>query len=159
MRKRKLTICYIKDEYIEYLQKFDDKVYYNKNSTRPYLGIILEINDFKYYAPLSSPKLKHQGLRESIKYEKINDGKYGLLNISNMIPVQDKLIMAFDINQIKDYKYKNILISQLRYLKANKNKIFKKALKLYKLITSGNEKLKKSCCDYSILESKIQNYN
>lgn len=42
----------IKDDYIRYLRQYDFKVADNKNESRPYVGIVLEINDTKYYAPL-----------------------------------------------------------------------------------------------------------
>jgi protein AbiQ len=94
---KKLTICKIKEDYIEYMNKFDSKVYYNKGEGRPYIGILFEINNFKYYAPLSSPKEKHQNMPENIKYVKIQNGEFGLLNLSNMIPVLDDVIINFDI--------------------------------------------------------------
>lgn len=51
-----LKIYYLKNDYIDYLRQFDNKVAYNKNSTRPYVGIVYRINEFNYFAPLSSPK-------------------------------------------------------------------------------------------------------
>jgi protein AbiQ len=150
----KLIICKIKDDYIQYMRNFDSNIYYNKSETRPYIGILLYVNDVKYYAPLSSPKDKHINMRESIKYEKIDEGKLGLLNLSNMIPVPDKVIINFDINKDKN---KYLYFSQLRYFKKNYKKIIKKANKLYSLVASGNEKLKKYCCDYVLLEKKLKN--
>ena len=50
-----MKFYHIKDDFIAYLQKFDTKVAENKNQTRPYVGVVLEINSVKYYAPFSSP--------------------------------------------------------------------------------------------------------
>ncbi len=51
-----LKIYYLDDDYINYLRKFDNKVAYNKNSTRSYVGVVYTINELNYFAPLSSPK-------------------------------------------------------------------------------------------------------
>ena len=45
----RLKLYNIDDQYIEYLYQFDNKVPFNKNSKRPYIGIILEINKEKWY--------------------------------------------------------------------------------------------------------------
>lgn len=37
MNTNKLTLYFIDEDYINYLRKFDDKVRFNKNKTRPYL--------------------------------------------------------------------------------------------------------------------------
>ena len=35
-----LKLYSIDDEYVEYLRRFDLKVPYNKNKTRPYVGVV-----------------------------------------------------------------------------------------------------------------------
>lgn len=51
----------IDEEYCDYLRKFDSKIPFNSNEKmlRPFAGILFEINDCEYFAPLSSPKNKH----------------------------------------------------------------------------------------------------
>jgi protein AbiQ len=153
--KDKLILCKIKDDYIQYMYNFDSNIYYNKKESRPYLGVLLYVNNIKYYAPLSSPKKKHVKMKESIKYEKIDKGKLGLLNLSNMIPVPDTAILDFDVNKDKN---KYLYFSQLRYFKKNYTKIMKKAKKLYSLVVFGNEKLKSHCCNYILLEEKSKKF-
>ena len=52
----------ITDEYIDYLSKKNPHVMSNKLETRTYhrkyVGILTEINGFKYFVPMSSPKDK-----------------------------------------------------------------------------------------------------
>jgi hypothetical protein len=52
----------ISDKYIDYLRKTEPRVMSNKAESRiyhrKYLGIIQELNGFKYFIPLSSPKPK-----------------------------------------------------------------------------------------------------
>ncbi len=40
----RLRFYNVDDKYIAYLYNFDNKVPFNKNSKRPYIGIVLEIN-------------------------------------------------------------------------------------------------------------------
>ena len=57
-----LKLYEVDNNYIDYLKKFDNKVLHHSNPsynhTRKYLGILFNINEFKYIAPLSSPKQK-----------------------------------------------------------------------------------------------------
>ena len=53
----------IKDEYINYLKKYDAKVVDNKKGKRPYVGVVLEIDGIKYYTPFTSPKEKHRKMK------------------------------------------------------------------------------------------------
>ena len=57
---RNLRLYTVDNQYIKYLQQFEENVLYGDGekyqTERKYLGVILEINEFKYFAPLSSPK-------------------------------------------------------------------------------------------------------
>ena len=57
---KNLKIYYISEQYINYLRKYDKNVAYNKNSTRPYIGVVYTYNNYNYFAPLASPKEKHK---------------------------------------------------------------------------------------------------
>lgn len=52
---------------------------------RKYIGIVLEVNGFHYFAPLSSFKQKHLNMQERIDFIKIHN--YSVININNMFPV------------------------------------------------------------------------
>ena len=57
----KLKWYVVDKEYVSYLKKFDDKVE-NINYTerlKPYIGILITINEINYYVPISSVKEKH----------------------------------------------------------------------------------------------------
>ncbi|MCJ8343448.1 MAG: type III toxin-antitoxin system ToxN/AbiQ family toxin [Cetobacterium sp.] len=55
----KLKLVTIEEKYINYLKKFSENVKYNKNSLRPYVGIVLIVNNYNYFAPLRSSKPKY----------------------------------------------------------------------------------------------------
>ena len=58
---RNLYLIRVNEKYVEYLKQFDNKVQDNLNEKRnkPYLGVLLERENKKYFVPLSSPKIKH----------------------------------------------------------------------------------------------------
>ncbi|MCR4713131.1 MAG: type III toxin-antitoxin system ToxN/AbiQ family toxin [Treponemataceae bacterium] len=62
----------VSDEYISYLLKVENHVMQNKPEERTYhrkyVGILTEINGFKYFVPMSSPKNKDY---ENVKSRKI----------------------------------------------------------------------------------------
>lgn len=90
----------ISDKYIDYLRKTEPCVMSNKAESRiyhrKYLGIIQELNGFKYFIPLSSPKPKDYSQNGKPKtdslitiYMKDSRRLYGTLRFNNMIPVPD----------------------------------------------------------------------
>ena len=50
----------VSDAYISYLREHEPNVYSNKEDnrthTRKYIGIVMDMNGFNYYIPMSSPK-------------------------------------------------------------------------------------------------------
>ena len=86
---RALKIYEVKPRYIKYLSNYQKHLFCSDNemSGRKYIGIVMEINQFKYFAPLSSFKIKHKKMEESVDFIKIKD--YAVININNMVPVPD----------------------------------------------------------------------
>ena len=98
---KKLRIVRVDSDYCDYLRKFDNKVAYNKNEKelRPFIGILFEINECEYFAPLSSPKPKHKNMKNTIDFLKIKNGELGAVNFNNMIPVKKKNYLLIDLNK------------------------------------------------------------
>lgn len=168
----KLNLYSVNDKYIKYLRQFDEKVYDNKEDiriqTRKYLGIVLTINNFNYYVPLSSPKksdytdcekkIIRKDTKTIIRIHN-NDRLYGTLRISNMIPVPITELEPYITNDEKDLKYREVVLSELRYINNNKDKIIKNARIVY------NQKIKnqdigyiKNTVDFRLLEEKIKEW-
>lgn len=155
----RLKFYNVDDEYIEYLYSIDNRVPFNKNSKRPYIGIILEINKFKYFAPMFSPKQQHNKYKTNATYIKIGEG-LGIIKLNNMIPVNIKNLRYIDFNNIEDKKYRNLLIQQNNYIQLNTDKIREKANKLYQFVINDNKKFFTDiCCDFKLLEEKCKEYN
>ena len=168
-----MKFYFIDNKYIEYLQEFDEQVKnykgekYTKNRT--YIGIILEVNDCKYLAPLSSPKKTDYNIDGSIRKSIVplirmvgerEDDFLGTIKLSAMIPVfDDKVINKYDLDNETDIRYKKLLLKQRKFININKELITKNATKLYK---QKIKKMKigylKSTADFLLLEEKAKEY-
>lgn len=169
----KLNLYSISDKYIEYLRKFDNRIYDNKEEKRTferkYLGIVLTVNEFNYYIPMSSPKksdyidFKNKIIRNDTKtIIRIHDTKrlYGTLRISNMIPVPITELEPYILSNEKDLKYKDVILGELRYINNNSNKIVKYANIVYKQkIKNINIGYIKNTVDFKLLEEKLKQWN
>lgn len=160
MDNKKLKFYTVTEEYMIYLKKYDEKVMDNRGvkNKRPYIGVLFEIDRKKYLAPLSSPKPKHLTMKNSLDFVKINQGKFGVINLNNMFPVIEEVIIEKNINLEEDNKYKELLVNQLDWCNKmeNRDNIYRKAEKLYKEILNKKEQSRfwNRCCNFSLLEEK-----
>ncbi|NFJ56932.1 type III toxin-antitoxin system ToxN/AbiQ family toxin [Clostridium botulinum] len=154
----KLKLYKIREDYIDFLRKYDSKVLYNKNEKRVYIGVIFPINDTKYFIPLSSPKKKHETMKNTIDFLKINNGEDGAINFNNMIPIIDDVVVEFDILDEKRIRYKNILFNQVKFIKRESKNILENAIKLYEKVTKYNSYISKRCVNFKLLEMVANNY-
>ena len=160
----KLRLYKINIDYIKYLYSFDKRIQYNPNredeysKNRPYLGIVLHIDNFNYFVPLEHPRESHKNMKNNIFIFKIHNGIYGILGFNNMIPVKKEQIVKFDINKIEKKGYRQILISQYHFCNKHIGEIREKAQETYKR-SFKNVFMKKVCCDFKLLEEKCKEYN
>ena len=155
-------IVQVDTNYCNYLRKFDNKVSYNMGSKkiRPFIGVLFRIDKWEYFAPLSSPKLKHKKMRNTLDFYKIKDGELGAINFNNMIPVTKNNYIEIDLNKkpsnAKEKNYHKLLQEQLAWLNANKIQIKSKSYKLYMKYKNNklSPNIKNRCCNYLLLETK-----
>ncbi len=162
-----LKLYTIDAEYNKYIKKHDNKIptAFGNKSNRPFVGIILTINEFNYFAPLSSPKEKFKNMKNDIDFIKIKNGELGAINLNNMIPIHPNLVTIIDTAILKDdskdnIKYKFLLINQINWINKNQTLIFKKAKKLYIGITNNkfSGQLKVRCVDFKKVENALDTY-
>ena len=154
----RLKFYHIDDDYIKYLYQFDIRVPFNKNNRIPYIGIILEINNITYFAPMFYPKQQHSKYKSNATYIKIGKDM-GMIKLNNMIPVNKENLKYIDINKIEDKKYRNLLIQQNNFIQINTDKIRKMANKLYKFVTvDKKEFFVNISCNFKMLEEKCKSY-
>lgn len=161
MSKSMIRLINVDSKYIRYLYNFDNHVMYNKGQKRPYIGILFEVKGCKYYAPLTSPKEKFTTMKNDVDFMRIGGGKYGAINFNNMIPVVDSAINIIDVKSIEDFKYKLILINQIKFFDDKELDILNKATKLYKAYKTNvlRPTVKNRCCNFMFLEKKAKFYN
>lgn len=166
---KNLYFVKIKEDYINHLRKFDSKVQDNSNikNNKPYIGILIQRDEQKYFAPLSSPKEKHLIFDKLDNENKLpidvflirdNDEKIiGVINFNNMIPVTDKVIIYFNIKEDKNY---SLLIKEHIYCIKHSKEIINKSIKVYNLVTKYKKvSLIKRSCDFKLLEEKAKIYD
>ena len=164
---RNFRIVKVDYNYCDYLREFDHRVSYNSGikELRPFIGILFVVDKFEYFAPLSSPKVKHLSMKNNIDLVKIDGGRYGVVNFNNMIPVMPNNYELFDLNGVpkdtNELKRQNLLKSQLLWLNKNINRVKNKAYKLYDNYKNNtlNERIKSRCCNFVLLEEKCKEYN
>lgn len=165
----KLNFYIIDDNYISYLSKFDKHIAYNKSQKRPYIGVIIIVNEYYYFAPLFSPKQKYKTYKDNLTFFKIVNIKtktdLGIIRFSDMIPVPQECVSILD-SKNKSYGYKRLLSEQYSYINQpqNKQKIIDKAEKIYNIVTKNSRSqmarfYKELSCDFKLLEEKSNNYN
>lgn len=153
-----LNFYYIDLKYIRNLSRADDNVMSVSpqvgKENRPFLGIIILIGGQKYCIPLTSPKNKFENMKSQIDFIKIFDHNsrhpeysskiIGILNLSNMIPVNNSVISKVN-------------------LKLNPHDtIINRANKVHSLITDfpdKNRNLTKRCVDFNKLEHILAQYS
>lgn len=163
----RLSFYTLSQEYAEYLREFDSRIpfIHEDKKRRPFVGVLLKVNNHNFYAPLSSPKPKHLLMKDSIDFQKINKGEYGVINLNNMIPVSLKSLAKINLSiysssSKEDLDYKELLNNQLEWCNVNEKKIIAKASKLYRYFKLDKlpPNIKNRCCDFVLLEEKLELY-
>ena len=168
-----LSFYKINETYIESLQIIDPDVRISTGDkrTRPYVGIVLTIQDRLFFAPLSSPakfpntlnsnelqiaKAKKSNIeKRRISIKVISNKQVHLCNviIGKIIPVPSSQISEISINDLlsstisSERKYGDLLQKEYYAINAMKDTIYDKALRFYtKSITNTLPKHNKTHC-------------
>lgn len=164
--KPKLKFYILDKTYYDYLAQFDHRIMNisDNKSHRPFIGIVFSIDGVDYYAPLTSPKPKHIKMKNQADFFKINGGRYGAINLNNMLPVIQSAVSLLDFGELPcttegERQYKNLLLNQYRWCQKNSDDIIKKAETLYHLMEDHpRAALINRCCDFKLLEEKSKLY-
>ncbi|MCD8023050.1 MAG: type III toxin-antitoxin system ToxN/AbiQ family toxin [Lachnospiraceae bacterium] len=158
-------------KYIRDLQKIDSGVMSVSpqigKEERPFLGVIVMCNGYKYCVPLSKPKEKHKRMRNKIDFKKIEvDGELlGVLNFNLMVPVKDAQIKKIDTIIRKHDNYetkvrKAYLAKELNWCNEYASDIRNTANVLYQKYISGDSfSARAQCLDFPKLENACEKYN
>lgn len=131
----------------------------NYSSTKPFIGVLFNVDGLDYIAPLTSAKPKHDKIKNSsptafkIFENNTNEKLLALVQLNNMIPVKYSNIQKLDVATF-DFKYQSLLLKQINYIRSNKDKLIKKAQKLYDMVTVKQiPNFVNVSCDFKALEA------
>ncbi len=175
VQMKRLRLYTIDADYLKYLFDVDDRVMYWEGDTyktdRKYIGVVLKINNFEYFAPLSSPKANDYIYKKGVKQVKKNiipivrlvtdkGHLLGKIKLSNMIPVKSEHITLYDIEGEPDKKYKSLIVKEMICIRKCKDEITKNALVLYNQKSKGYKNINylNDTLDFKSLEAACLNY-
>lgn len=175
----------IDNDYIEYLYQVDSNVYYHPSyraTIKPYVGILVDVGNIKYFIPLTSAKEKHkkQPMRSRdylMIYDLVDknsneknaiyrdhpnslDEKYhilAVLDIRKMIPVAEGAYKKIEFKTL-ELNYQFLFYKEHKFCKSEQDKIISYASKIYSKTIAKGSALSKFHCDYVALEKALQNY-
>lgn len=78
-------------DYLEFLNRKDSEVYYNasyRNAIKPFVGIIINMSEYKYFIPLTSAKEKHTRWKNNCdeRYQDLFEKEYAFC-----LTIKDKI--------------------------------------------------------------------
>ena len=161
-----LNFFSISDDYVKFLQSEETKArgfsrvpntdYGDSQKEKFLCGVVLRVNDFDYYVPVSSYKKQQpDNFLVKNKYGKI----VGSLRFNYMFPVPKKFVAEKEIAKESDPAYRALLSQELRYCIKNQAHICSLAERTYKRVLLGkNLGLVRNSCDFPLLEKKMQEY-
>lgn len=176
---KNIKLFEVSEEYISYLRTFDNYVLSSKDGnrthSRKYLGIVLLINGYSYYVPLSSPKHTDyqlingkQNIRKSvipiiriISLSSSGEAELkGTLKFSNMIPVPSSELTVYDVENELDKDYKALIHKELLFIRKNRERIIKNATTIYSQKTKNVPHIPylNNTINFTLLEQKHDDF-
>lgn len=157
-----MNFYYVDENYTNYLRAFEAKIpnfnYGQARKSKFVCGVVLEIADFFYYAPVSSNTTVY---KTSFPILDMSDNRViSTLRLSYMFPVPKSALTIVDFSQFQtqDLNYYNLIKKERDYCIHNATQIKNKAMQVYKIGTNPKHFLSKNCCDFKLLEEKFTEY-
>lgn len=146
----------VDEAYVDYLLPHAPHLFRNAKATqvhsRKYIGVVLRVGSFDYFAPLSSFKEKHRRMKNGLDFVKVKD--YAVINLNNMFPVPPGCCHRVDFAAEPDRRYRDLLQAEYRAVKPMQDRIRRNAANLYRhKVENGDATgLAKRCNDFKGLE-------
>lgn len=157
-----LFLYMINPNYLKYIHKIDNRVSVKYNN-RPFVGVVMMINDIPYVLPLTSQttaeRKKTGKKKRSAKTTTFvkDSGDEEIANIlhNNMFPVKEGVFTLLEVEAESDTYEAN----EIRYIRKNRDKIIEKAKKVHDDRIGGKDAfLNRICCDFEKLEGRFEAY-
>lgn len=171
-------------DYLRYLNGVEPEVQFSDDKDyeqKPFLGIVLLIDDYSYFIPLTSGKRKHvkwknvgpahylvyeqvekSELRRNDIFKPISDSEalkiFAALDIKKMIPVKTGLYSRIDFSSLADRKYADLLEKEYRFCQKIQDGILAKTKQIYTEQKQSGV-IHPIYCDFAKLESACDTYS
>jgi protein AbiQ len=168
--------------YLEYLHQADCEVYYSpacKNGRKPFVGMLVGIENYHYFTPLTSARKKHARWPNVSKeyflvYEKVPAGRLfpadvlkpfsseenlhilSVLDLRKMIPVPEGFCRQIDFKS-QDSKYRKLLEKEFEFCSGVQASVLRRAEELY-LEQKHTGMVYKTHCNFSLLEQTMDEW-
>ena len=149
----------IDEDYVKYLQAIDKQIpniSYDTNN-KFVCGIVLNINDFNYYAPISSNKAIQ---KTNLPILNKDDNVIAAIRFCFMFPAPAEVLTEKNLRLIDavNSKYADLLSTEYDYCLLNQQRILDKAKSIYKIGCNKKHVLNYTCCDFQLLEQSLAGY-
>ncbi len=170
-------------DYLAYLYHIDSEVYFSESyrkKTKPFVGILVGIEEFNYFIPLSSAKSKHLKWKNYaadhiIVHELIEKGQatknqlikpynktydlhlLSILDFKKMIPAPEGFFEVIDFDTISNQAYKFLLLKEYVFLEARQEKVLKNAVSFYNK-QKTTKRIYPATCNFERLEQAMQDW-
>ncbi len=161
--------CFIESDYIEYLKTFEKRIPnidYGSEHMKPFFAPLFEKDGLVYVTQVTSPKPRHESMKNQIDFIKYYSPKgklLGAVNLNYMFPVPKESIIPISYANITDYKtfkteedksqYVHFLKMQIKIL--NDLRIDESAVLLYTYCQNKPyDNVTRRCFRFAMLEQK-----
>ncbi len=183
VRFEALGLYNINIDYLRYLSSVDPEVQFTQEKDyeqKPFLGIIVAIDTYSYFIPLTSGKPKHAkwknvGPAHYLIYEQVNKAElrrrdiiksisetealkiFATLDLKKMIPVREALYTRIEFSALSDRKYADLLEKEYRFCQKIQDGILSKVTRIYRE-QKETGKVYPLYCDFARLEKACDEY-
>lgn len=183
IRFENLGFFNVDEDYLCYLNQIDSEVQYSRDKDygkKPFLGIVVMIDTYLYFVPLTSGKPKHAKwknvgsahfliyeqvlkteLRKADIFKSLSETEalkiFAALEIKKMISVRGDLYTRIDFAALGDKQYADLLEKEYRFCKKNQDRILKKIEQVY-AEQKESRKVHPMYCDFAKLEAACSTY-
>lgn len=161
----KLCFYLVDSQYVQHLKQHEisqrgfsrvPNVEYEQGRKPKFLcGVVLQVNGFDYFVPVSSYKIK----QPDNFVIRVHDKVVSSLRFNYMIPCPQDTLKMRDFTAEPDLKYRLLLVNELDYCRKHQAQICRAAERTYFRVTQKlNVNLVKNSCDFRLLEHACLEY-
>lgn len=183
VRFENLGFYNVDTKYLQYLNAIEPEVQFTQEkdyTQKPFLGILVVIDTYTYFIPLTSGKPKHAkwknvGTAHYLIYEQVSKEKlhkrdiyksisetdalriFAALDLKKMIPVCNGMYRRIKFSELEDRKYADLLEKEYRFCQKIQDGILSKVMQIYRE-QKETGKVHAMYCDFSKLEDACDHY-